>query len=307
MKQQKLLFFVIFIFLVQFIPISLFSQNRILKKRIAVFDFADKTNHRWYWWRDNQPLGRGMADMLVTALVKSGRYVVIERQELEKILKEQQLGQSGLVTQETAAKVGKLLGVELAVVGSVTEFGYTKESKGLSFKGIGGGLSTYKATVGIDVRLINTSTGEIVAAENVRKEHKARGISFHNNKLNFKNQKDFDESVVGKATRKAIEQIVQLINKQMEQIPWQGKVIMQKGDVVFINAGSKAGLKIGDRLVVYREGEKLIDPDTGLELGSAESKVGVIEIAEDIANGKASKAKIIEGTSFQKGDVVRLK
>ncbi len=295
------------VFLVALFTLSAVGQPKFLKKRIAVFDFQDKTDHHWYWWRGNQSVGQGMADMLVTALVKSGEYIVIERQELEKIIKEQQLGQTGLVTPQTAAKLGKLLGVELAVVGSVTEFGYTKSSKGLSFKGIGGGLSTYKATVGIDVRLINTSTGEILAAENVRKEKKSRGVAFHNNRLNFRDQKQFDESVVGKAVRAAIEEIVKLINKQMENIPWQGKVIMQKGTDVFINAGSKVGLKSGDRLVVYREGEELIDPDTGLNLGATETRVGVIEIVADLANGKAAKARIAEGDNFQKGDIVRLK
>lgn len=287
---------------------TLVAQPKILKKRIAVFDFDDKTDphHRWYWWRHEMSVGEGMADMLVTALVKSGNFMVIERQELETIIKEQQLGEAGLVTPQTAAKVGQLLGVELAVIGSVTEFGYTEEKKGLSFKGIGAGVSNFKATVGIDVRLINTTTGEIVAAENVRKEKTARGVKFHNNRLSFRDEKEFDESVVGKATRAAIEEIVDLINKQMQQIPWEGKIIMQQGDEVFINAGSLVGLSPGDRLVVFRKGQELIDPDTGLSLGSTEERVGVVEIVQDLSNGKASKARIVEGSSFQKGDVVRL-
>lgn len=65
-----------------------------------------------------------MADMLVTSLVKSGRYRVIERQEIEKIINEQQLGQSGMVTAQSAAKVSQLLGVEIAIIGNVTEFGH---------------------------------------------------------------------------------------------------------------------------------------------------------------------------------------
>lgn len=65
-----------------------------------------------------------MADMLVTSLVKSGRYRVIERQEIEKIINEQQLGQSGMVTAQSTAKVSQLLGVEIAIIGNVTEFGH---------------------------------------------------------------------------------------------------------------------------------------------------------------------------------------
>ncbi|GAB4181737.1 MAG: hypothetical protein Kow00108_18500 [Calditrichia bacterium] len=297
---------VLFLLLLSFAVPQFLIAQKTMKKRIAVFLFDDKTDHRVYWWRHNQPVGHGMSEMLTTALVKSGKYTVIERQELEKIMQEQRLGQSGLVTPQTAAEVGKLLGVELAVMGAVTEFGYSQDKKGLSFKGIGGGVKTMKATVAVDVRLVNTSTGEIIAAENVRKEKKSRGVSFHNQKINFKDQKDFDESIVGKATRDAIETIVKLIDEQMKSIPWSGRVIMEKNGEVYVNAGSETGLEVGDKLEVFRPGEELIDPETGLNLGTTESKIGVIEISQDLAQGKASKARIISGSGFMKGDIVRL-
>jgi len=287
---------------------SIFSNvyaQKNLKRRIAVFDFEDKTDHRLRWYKADQPVGHGMADMLVTALVKSGEYVVIERQAIKKIIQEQKLGLSGMVTPQTAVQVGKLLGVELAIIGSVTEFGYSSsETKG-SFGGIGGGVKTTESSVGIDVRFINTTTGEILAADNVRKQESSSGISFSNSELNVSNKKDFDDSIVGKATRDAIESIVELIGDQMGSLPWSAKVIMEKGGVVYINAGSQSGVSTGTQFEVYREGESLIDPDTGLDLGSTEEKIGRIEVFEDVAGGKASKAKILTGSGFQKGDVVR--
>jgi len=54
---------------------SIFSNvyaQKNLKRRIAVFDFEDKTDHRLRWYKADQPVGHGMADMLVTALVKAG-------------------------------------------------------------------------------------------------------------------------------------------------------------------------------------------------------------------------------------------
>jgi len=103
------------------------------KKRVAVFAFEDKTDHRWHWWT-GQPVGEGMADMLTTELVKSGKYQVIERQAIEKIMQEQQLGQTGMVTPQSAAQVGQLLGVELAIIGSVTEFGHKQSDVVASLK-----------------------------------------------------------------------------------------------------------------------------------------------------------------------------
>jgi curli biogenesis system outer membrane secretion channel CsgG len=285
------------------------DQVKRLKKRVAVFNFEDKTEHRWRWWT-GQPVGEGMADMLTTELVQSGKYRVIERQQVEKLMKEQNLGMSGAVTAQSAAKVGQLLGVELAIFGAVTEFGHKKGSSGINLKkkGFGVGLSSSSATVGIDVRFVNTNTGEIIAAENVRKEETKRGLGLSTNAFAFKNKNDFDESVVGKATRKAIKEIMKKLDSQMTSLSWQAKIIKVTGNTVYINSGAEAGVNVGDVFVVYSQGEELIDPDTGLALGSEEQKIGEIGVTtNNIGNGKASKCVIRSGSGFEAGNLVRVK
>jgi len=295
-----------------FIPALLFAQQedqlKRLKKRVAVFEFEDKTDHVYHWWT-GQSAGQGMSDMLVTALVKTGSYRVFERQTLEKVMKEQQLGLSGAVTPESAAQVGKLLGVELAIVGSLTEFGYKKGEIGAAAKKIGFGLGVQStsATVAADVRFISTTTGEILFAESVRKEESKKGLSVDTREISFANQNKFDESIVGKATRAVIDDIVKLMGQKVENIPWSAKVIKGNG-TVFINVGAEAGVQVGDVFVVYRKGEELIDPDTGISLGAVESKIGTIVVANNnIGNGKASQCTVKEGSGFQKNDVVRIK
>lgn len=287
--------------------LSFVNVQAQLKKRVAVFTFEDKTDHSWHWWDGRGP-GEGMADMLTTSLVKSGKYMVVERQEINSLLQEQQLGQAGVVTEQSAAQAGKMLGVELAVVGSVTEFGHTKKDVGGRLSsGFGLGVKSQKATVAIDVRLINTTTGEIIAAENIRKEESSSGLSVSTPQVDFRNETDFDNSLVGKATRACVDDIMAKIEDQMENLPWEGKIIMVKGTTIFIKPGSDAGVNVGDSFTIYSKGEALIDPDTGLELGSMESKVGTIKITQIIANGKAAQAAVVSGTGFKTGDFVRLK
>ncbi len=292
---------------------STFAQEKAktAKLRVAVFDFDDKTEHRWHWWT-GQPVGNGMADMLATALVKSGQYRVFERQEIEQIMKEQALGMSGAVTPESAAKAGKMLGAEIAIIGAVTEFGYKKQSTGGALKkiGIGASVSKQSATVGIDVRFVNTTSGEILKAENIRKEKKNLGGSLDTEDIRFTDQDKFDESLVGKATREAIEEIVKLLGEQGGGSGvWEAKVVMMKDGQVIINGGSETGVKNGERFVVYRAGEEMIDPDTGESLGAEETKIGEIEVVNNNfgGKGKASACKIISGSDFQKNDVVRQK
>jgi curli biogenesis system outer membrane secretion channel CsgG len=287
------------------------EKQRAGKKRVAVFVFEDKTDHVYHWWGGRSP-GDGMSDMLTTALVKSGRYRVMERQQMEKLLHEQGLAMAGVVSPESAAKAGKMLGVEIAVIGAVTEFGYKKQSTGGALRklGIGGGLSEQSAVVGIDVRFVNTTTGEILKADNVRKENSKTGISLRTQDVNFRTQAQFDESLVGEATRDAIEDVVKLLDEQAGgETVWEAKVVTMKDDQVIINAGTEGDIKVGQRFVVYHTGKELIDPDTGESLGSEETKIGEIEVINNNfgGKGKASACKVLSGSGYQKGDMVREK
>jgi len=291
--------FFAFLLVILFV-LPIFAQE----KRVAVFDFEDKTDGSYRWWH-GKGVGNGMADMLVTALVKSKKFKVYERDALDKIMQEQKLGLTGAVTQQTAAKVGQLLGVEYALIGAVSEFGYSKGGVGGRLKGIRVGVNKYEAVVAVDVRIVNTGTGEIIFSDNVRKKKTKSGLKLGTPKLDFKNQNQFDDSLVGKATREAIEDVVKMADKNIKAGELVAKVIkVDANGIVFINKGANVGLKIGDVLNIYRQGEELIDPDTGISLGSEMEKIGSIKITSDIG-GKASKGEIISGNNFKTGDIVK--
>lgn len=299
--MRKILSFILIIL----VSVSLFSQDlKGLKKRIAVVNFEDKARY-------GHDIGQGIADMLVTKLVESDKYLVIERNELDAILKEQGLGQSGLVTQQSAAKVGQLLGVEMMVTGSVSEFGEKKSSVGGGIGSLGGfnlGVATKTARVAVDIRLVNTSTGEIIAAKSADGEDSSTGLdNVGIEDINFHNSTTWDNTQLGIASRLAIEKCVDYINEGMSGIPWEGKIIKASGGTVYMKPGSKGGVEPGMKFSVYRPGEELIDPDTGLSLGSEESKIGEIEYVADVADGKAGKAVVKSGTGIQAGDLIRIK
>ena len=293
------------IFLVMIFSMQIFAGDlQGLKKRIAVVDFEDRSG-----WGHN--IGTGLADMLVTELVKSGDFMVVERQELSKILEEQGLGMSGVVTPQSAAQVGQVLGVELMVMGSVTEFGEKKSGIGGSIGrlGIGGKLSKKQARAAVDIRLVNTSTSEIILAEKAEGEDGSTGLDNINvSDIDFGNPTYWDNTMLGKASRKAIDKCVGYISKAMEKIPWQGKIIKaDDSGTIYMKPGSAGGVKPGMEFAVYSKGEELIDPDTGQSLGSEESKIGRIKVVQDIGDGKACKAIVVSGSGFKAGDLVREK
>jgi len=275
-------------------------SNAQLKKRVAVSRFEDRTGSGYH------SLGEGVSDMLATALVKSGKFMVLERQEIDKVLQEQQFGQSFMVTPESAPKVGQVLGVELMVVGSVTEFGTKESSIGAATSLLGGGITQKQARAVVDIRLVNTNTGEVIAAETKEGSETTTGISVQLENIDFSNTSAWNDTDIGKATREAINGCVELITENMEKIPWSGKILKINTDgTVLMKPGSEGNVKPGMEFSVFRKGEEIKDPDTGLSLGAEETKVGKIEVIEDALKGKASKAKVLEGKDFQVGDLVR--
>jgi curli biogenesis system outer membrane secretion channel CsgG len=274
-----------------------------LKKMIAVVEFEDKSDRsRWNWTGPNP--GRGMSDMLMTALVQSGEFSVMEREQLDHVLAEQNLGQSGMVTAQTAPQLGKLLGVTAIVYGSVSEFGYMASDTGGRISGLGGaGFSKTTARVSIDVRIIDTTTGEILLAETASDEKTQMGLKLSTEDFSFGHKGKFDQTLVGKATREAIEDLVESIVETLEDVPWTGRIIKASGMKIYLNAGQSTGITAGMKFNVYRMGEALIDPVTGLDLGAEEELLGVIE-ASDIKE-KYAICSVVSGSGFDAGDMVR--
>jgi curli biogenesis system outer membrane secretion channel CsgG len=272
-----------------------------LKKRVAVVNFEDRSGY-------GHNIGQGVSDMLVTALVESDQFIVIERGELDEVMKEQGLGLSGAVTPQSAAKVGQLLGVQRILTGSITEFGSKQNKVGGGIGGFNIGVSTTTARVTVDIRFINVDTGEIVMAKTAEGEDSSTGLdNVGVEDIDFHNSSTWDNTQLGIASRQAINQCVEYVSDGMEGLPWEGKIIKGNGTTVYMKPGSKGGIQPGMVFSVYRPGEELIDPDTGLSLGSEESKIGEIQYTADIGEGKAGKALVKSGTGFQAGDLVRIK
>jgi len=243
-------------------------------------------------------VGAGATKMLETALAKSGMFDVYTRAEMDKVLKEQALGQTGMTTAQSAAKTGQMIGVNVIVVGAVTEFGEKVEGVNVFFLA-GGKKST--ARVVIDVQLIDTTTGKIVKALSAEGEEANAGVSL----FVVSGGTSLDDTKVGKAMRKAINKLVNDISAEMANIPWSGTVLKADGSTVYINAGANSNMQSGMKFLVYRAGEELIDPGTGESLGKEETLAGEIMVTQVLE--KVSKAAIVSGMGFSKGDVIRMK
>ncbi len=277
------------------------------KKIVCVLNLEDKSGQHGSW----RNIGTGIAEMMVTALSDTKKYTLIERSKLDAVLEEQKLGASGAVTAQTAAKIGRLLGAQYIITGSVTEFGI-KDSK-IGVGGLekvlpfGGGakMSKTKARVVIDVRAIDATSAQITAA--AKGEGEKSSAEFSGNvsiapSFDF-GKEGFDETILGKAARKAVDDVTKELSKKFDEGGSVSvKIIKITGSQIYINSGEADGEKTGTVYTIYRPGEDMTDPDTGESLGSELEKVGTAKVVK--VNPKYSIAET-KAMNVNKTDILK--
>ena len=276
------------------------------KKTVAVLPFENKARGV----RGNTQVGEGMTEMIITELIRTNRFNLVERETVSEVVGEQAMGQTGLVKQETAVKTGQMAGADYMIKGAVTEFHYQAAGGGITFGYEGGelGLKGKTAYIGVDVRLIDNETGQIFASYNASAQAKSTGAKIGWSEDAFRvGTSAFAGTPLGVATREAIQKVVDFILKENESIPWSASVISFDEGEIYINRGTNSNLKEGDRLVIYRKGKTLIDPETGFSLGSRNRKMcsTVITYIEDKFSVGEPGPKC-QGKTIRRGDLIKL-
>ena len=118
MKRRFFLWLLLFIFAA--LPLQNVGAEELYK--IAVLPFDDGSVQDRWWDEGHWDVGKGIADEFVTEFLKTNRFRLIEREQIDQVLAEQDFGQTGRVDAATAASIGKILGVDFLVMGRVTEF-----------------------------------------------------------------------------------------------------------------------------------------------------------------------------------------
>ncbi len=277
------------------------AQEAQPKRRVAVLDFDYATVHDYVsdLFGSDVDIGKGIADMLVTNLVRNGTYSVIERSQLDRILQEQNFQQSGRADPSSAVRLAKLLGVDAIVIGSITQFGRDDKKLGLGGGvrvggiGIGGiGKKSAKAVVNIDARVVSTATAEILAVATGHGESKRSGMTIAGGlgvggvggvgAFDMQSS-NFAGTIIGEATRAAVDSLTSQVAAAAGRIP-ETKVAIQAlvadvaGNELIINVGTSAGVRVGGEYDVVRPGREVRDPATGRVLRRITTSVGKLKI-----------------------------
>ena len=299
------------------------------KKRVAVlnFEYGTVQSSVAAIFGTNQDVGKGISDLLVQKLVQDGKYSVIERNAIDKVLGEQNFGNSDRVDSSTAAKIGKILGVDAVIMGSITQFGRDDKNTTVGGGALGGygskfglggvGKHNAKAVVGVTARLVDTTTAEILAAVTGTGESTRSGTSLigagggggnaGGGGLDMSSS-NFANTILGEAVHKAVDSMATQLDEKAAALPTRqlevsGIVADVTGNTLVLNVGSKDGVKVGDVLDISRPVKTVKDPNTGKILRTITSKMGTATVTD--VDSQSATANYSGGSPAKVGDAVK--
>lgn len=268
--KTKLGFLCLILVMVLICALPTWGAEKLYKIAVLPFDDGSIKDR---WWGGGWEVGKGVSDELVTALLDTHRFRLIEREQIDKVLQEQNFGAAGRVDNKSAAKLGKILGVQLLVMGRVTEFSFKSTGGGLILNnGIGLGVKSTKAIVAIDARLVDTTTAEIITSVTGRgeKPNTNVGLAINWNAIAI-GSNEFRQTNLGIALRDAVTQVANgLASKAYNgggpdsgSLALTGTVFYAKDNKIIINIGSNDGVQQGMIFTVEHVIDVVQDPDTG--------------------------------------------
>jgi len=264
------------------------------KLRVGVVNFQNKTPSRVLG------IGEAAADILGTILQQTDRFIVIPQQDMESILSQQRMGATGVVNPDTAAEMGKVMGLNAIVTGAVTA--YSEAEEGTDY--LVAKSKKQIARVTVDYRIVDTTTGVQLMADS------GAGIysKSESRVLGMGSKAGYDPDLRDGALRDALTKAMVNMMQKLGTKKWNGRIAQVDGGNLYINAGQRSGLNVGDKLKVFRPGKDIIDPQTKVKLGTTENLIGEAIVQQnDIGDqGDVSLATPTSGTGFKTGDIVKL-
>jgi curli biogenesis system outer membrane secretion channel CsgG len=265
------------------------EQTQSLKRKVAIARFSNETTYAKgvFYDKANDPLGKQAVDILSAKLASSNKFILLERQDMDKI--EQELKIAG---NEAPQKIG----ADYLIIGSITEFG----RKNVGDISVFSRSKTQTVQAGVNIRLIDVSTGQIIYSE----ESKGEAETTNKTVMGLGKQTDYDATLSDKAISAAISKLVEnIINNCMDR-PWKSYFLAHDENGILISGGKSQGLKIGDTYEVVEKGRSVKNPQTGMLIELPGKTVGKIKI--DFTGGD-SPMNEFSMVSFSDGSIDKLK
>ena len=238
------------------------TDQKVIKRKVAIGRFSNETQYAkgLFYDKENDPMAKQALDILSAKLAASGKFILLERNDLDLLLKESQQSGTGL----------SALGADYMIIGSITEYGRKNTGKNKAFST----TKTQSVEATVSVRLVDVSTGMIIYSD------EASGMAETTTKttMGLGGTAGFDATLSDKAISEAIGQLVENIINKCTDKPWRTYFLAYDTDAVLIAGGASQGITEGDVFDVLTKGKSVKNPQTGLMVELPGKKIGTVTI-----------------------------
>ena len=254
-----------------------------LKRVVAIARFSNETEYAKgaFYDKENDPLGKQAVDILSAKLAATGKFVLLERIDADKIQAEL----------DNYGAAGQKVPVDYLIIGSITEFG----RKTTGEVGLVSRKKKQTVEAGVNVRLVDVHTGQIIYSE----EGKGEAETESSTVLGMGGYQGYDATLSDKAISAAIEKLVDNIEQTCMDRPWKSFILSADSDGIIIAGGAKQGIRKGDVFPVYERGKQVKNPQTGMLIelpGKVVAKVKVLSTGGASITEEYAFVNLIEGT-----------
>lgn len=262
-------------------PISTSAQDKTIKRKVAVGRFSNETQYAkgLFYDKDNDPMRKQALDILSSKLASSGKFILLERDDLDVLVAE-------------AGEGMNKIGADYIILGSITEYGRKAEGQQKVFSS----TKTQTVEAGVSIRLVESATGLIIYSD------EAKGFAETSTKqtLGVGGTAGFDATLSDKAISAALSQLVEnIINKCMDK-PWRSYILSIEDGAYIISGGASQGLAPGDTFNVYKKGKVVKNPQTGLNIELPGQKIGLITVLSSYGDTPETE---ISFCTYEGGDI----
>jgi curli biogenesis system outer membrane secretion channel CsgG len=258
------------------------KTEKNLKRKVAIARFSNETQYGKgiFYDKENDPMAKQALDILTTRLASTGKFILLERSDIDKAMLETQ----------TAESQRPEVPADYIIVGSITQFG----RKNVGDVNLISRAKTQIVEAAVSLRLIDVSSGQIIYSE------EAKGSAEMKSKttLGIGGSADFDATLSDKAISAAISQLTEnIINNCMDR-PWKAYFLTIDEGIYYISGGKTQGLNAGDIFIVKEKGKSVKNPQTGLQMelpGKTAGKIKITFTGGESVDNEFSIAEFIEG------------
>lgn len=259
------------------------TQPRALKWKVAIARFSNETQYGKgiFYDRDNDPMAKQALDILSTKLNSSGKFLLLERADMDKIEAEMKYN--------AAAQMQKI-GADYLILGSITEFGRKTQGK----EGV---FTTQKSQIveaGVSIRIVDVATGLVIYSE----EGKGMAETTSKSTLGLGGKAGYDATLSDKAISGAIDMLVENIINKCTDKPWRTYILSADADAIVMAGGATQGIRVGDTFGVFARGKRVRNHQTGVEFELPGKRIATIRVdltAGDTPESEYSFVTVLDG------------